>query len=538
MSERLEIILNCEKLEKRFALLSNKKLTEYQIEREDDTPKAGNIYLGKITNMDTLLQAAFVDIGAQRNAFLHFNEMLPGYNDLAQEYNTETASFETVAVPPNKKRHPHKGKNSNLPLKFNHSNVSVKDVPNIFKVGMEIMVQVTKSQISTKGAKTSTDISIPGRYLVLMPYNPTIGLSTRIEDKEERNRLKEILANLEIPEGMGVICRTACEGRKANLIQNDLNLLLDYWRKIEKKLETAKAPQLLFSEPNLIERTIRDFMTDEINGNIVVDDADIRQYIADTLRRAGAPKLARKVVYYGLSTPIFDYYPVNDQLTQVFKREVTLPSGGAIIIDETEALISIDVNTGKSRTGLDQNELILKTNLEAVEEIARQLRLRDIGGLVVIDFIDMRLSKHKDEVYRAMKKALKDDKAKTTILPLSKFCLMEMTRQREHDSIRHQVYIPCPYCAGSGLVKSALTISAEIQRKLNAILKDKKYRNVNKLRVYMHPDILERMRREDTKILDDLERKFKQELSFRTNPELHYEEFKIFDLDSEQEISL
>ena len=538
MSERLEIILNCEKLEKRFALLTNKKLTEYQIEREDDTPKAGNIYLGKITNMDTLLQAAFVDIGAQRNAFLHFSEMLPGYNDLAQEYNTTTASFETVAIPPNKKRHPHKEKNSNLPLRFTNSNVSVKDVPNIFKVGMEIMVQVTKSQISTKGAKTSTDISIPGRYLVLMPYNPTIGLSTRIEDKEERNRLKEILANLEIPEGMGVICRTASEGRKANLIQNDLNLLLDYWRKIEKKLETAKAPQLLLSEPNLIERTIRDFITDDINGNIVVDDADTRQYIADTLRRAGAPKLARKVVYYGLSMPIFDYYPVNDQLSQVFKREVTLPSGGAIIIDETEALISIDVNTGKSRTGLDQNELILKTNLEAAEEIARQLRLRDIGGLVVIDFIDMRLSKHKDEVYRAMKKFLKDDKAKTTILPLSKFCLMEMTRQREHDSIRHQVYIPCPYCSGSGLVKSALTISAEIQRKLNAILKDKKYRNVNKLRVYMHPDILERMRREDTKILDDLERKFKQELSFRTNPELHYEEFKIFDLESEMEISL
>jgi ribonuclease G len=538
MSERLEIILNCEKLEKRFALLTNKKLTEYQIEREDDTPKAGNIYLGKITNMDTLLQAAFVDIGAQRNAFLHFNEMLPGYNDLAQEYNPQSASFETVALPPNKKRHPHKGKNSNLPLRFNNSHVSVKDVPNIFKVGMEIMVQVTKSQISTKGAKTSTDISIPGRYLVLMPYNPTIGLSTRIEDKEERNRLKEILANLEIPEGMGVICRTASEGRKANLIQNDLNLLLDYWKKIEKKLETAKAPQLLFSEPNLIERTIRDFMTDEINGNIVVDDVDVRQHIADTLRRAGAPKLARKVVYYSLSTPIFDYYPVNDQLSQVFKREVTLPSGGAIIIDETEALISIDVNTGKSRTGLDQNELILKTNLEAAEEIARQLRLRDIGGLVVIDFIDMRLSKHKDEVYRAMKKFLKDDKAKTTILPLSKFCLMEMTRQREHDSIRHQVYIPCPYCTGTGLVKSALTISAEIQRKLNAILKDKKYHNVKKLRVYMHPDILERMRKEDTKILDDLERKFKQELSFRTNPELHYEEFKIFDLESEMEISL
>ena len=255
------------------------------------------------------------------------------------------------------------------------------DIPEFFKPGMELLVQVVKSPIGTKGARVTTNMSIPGRYLVLMPYSEHIGLSTRIEGGQERDRLRKILASLELPEGMGLICRTVGEGRKATFFKRDLELLLDYWRKIETAMETKKAPFEVFAEPNLVERTIRDFMTEEIGG-IVVDDKAACKQITDTLKRIGGAKMAEKVTFYNSPKPIFDHYRINDQLREVYQREVRLPGGGCICIDETEALIAIDVNSGRGRKGTDQPEFILKTNLEAAAEIARQLRLRNIGGLV------------------------------------------------------------------------------------------------------------------------------------------------------------
>lgn len=532
-----EIILNCEKLERRFAILNSGKLEEYKLERDDDTPKAGDIFLGRIINLDTSLQAAFVDIGAKKNAFLHFREMLPGNSELIDQYRTDRESKENIISAKRKKSSISR---ENSPLKEEASRrqkkITMEDIPNIFKPGMEILVQVAKAPISTKGARVTTDITIPGRFLVLMPYSEHIGLSARIENSTERERLRKILEQLELPEGMGMICRTNGEGRKLAFFKRDLKLLLDYWKKIENGVESRIAPQRLFTEPNLIDRTARDFMTDEIGG-IVVDDANACKHIKDTLKRIGGSKLASKVTLYKGNAQIFDYYKIDEQLQNIFQREVKLPGGGAIVIEETEALIAIDVNTGHGRKSTDQPEFILQTNLEAAEEIARQLRLRNIGGLVVLDFIDMRSAADRDKLYRHMKKLVKDDRAKTQVLPLSKLGLMEMTRQREHESILDQVYDPCPYCHGSGMIKSALTMSAEIQRELNTVMRDKKYKGVA-LRVFMHPDILARLRDEDAELLRDLEHKYKNELSFRADPSLHYEEFRLFEAENGTEVKI
>ncbi|MCQ2379223.1 MAG: Rne/Rng family ribonuclease [Victivallaceae bacterium] len=526
------IVLNCDRVERRFALLNKGRLEEYQIERDDDTPKVGDIYLGRIVNLDPLLQAAFVDIGARKNAFLHYQEMLPGYSDLAGQYLQEAEKIAARRCKRDAKRPDSKGGAETLRRK---SKITAADIPNIFRPGMEILVQVVKAPISTKGARVTTDISIPGRYLVLMPYSEHIGLSTRIESSSERERLRKILSQLEIPEGMGMICRTAGEGRKAAFFKNDLKLLMDYWRTIEQDMEKFNAPHLLFTEPNLVERTIRDFMTDEIDGGIVVDDKDAKKRIVETLRRCGTAKLGSKVEFYDKPEPIFDFYRVNEQLKEVFQREVRLPGGGAIVIDETEALIAIDVNSGRGKNGADQPDFILKTNLEAAEEIARQLRLRNVGGLVVLDFIDMRSSKDRDELFRTMKKLVKDDRARTKVLPLSKLGLMEMTRQREHESIQDQVYTPCPYCSGTGLIKSAVTMCAEIQRKLNAVLRDRKFKNVP-IRIFMHPEVLAQLRNEDSAFLSELEHKYHHELSFRADPDLHQEEFRLIDPETDAEL--
>lgn len=530
-----EIILNCGKLERRFALLNKGKLEEYKLERDDDSPKVGDICLGRIINLDTSLQAAFVDIGAKKNAFLHFREMLPGNSELIEQYRSDLENKEQAI---SAKRSKQRETPADSPLTEEASRrrrkITMEEIPNIFKPGMYILVQVVKSPISTKGARVTTDITLPGRFLVLMPYSEHIGLSSRIEGAAERDRLRKIMEQLEIPEGMGMICRTNGEGRRAAFFNRDLELLLDYWRKIEADAETGGSPRRLFTEPNLIDRTVRDFATDEIDG-IVVDDEEAYRHIKEKLRHIGGIRMAAKVTFYRGNAQIFDHYKIDEQLENVFKREVKLPGGGAIVIDETEALIAIDVNSGHGRKLVEQPEFILRTNMEAAEEIARQLRLRNVGGLVVLDFIDMRSAADREQLYRHMKKLVKDDRAKTKVLPLSKLGLMEMTRQREHESIRDQVYDSCPYCRGTGLVKSALTMSAEIQRCLGAVMRDRKYKGVA-LRVFMHPEVLARLRDEDAELLSDLEQKYKNELSFRADPSLHYESFRLVDAETGAEV--
>ncbi|QSH40359.1 Rne/Rng family ribonuclease [Lentisphaerota bacterium ZTH] len=534
-NKKKKIILNCEKLEARCAIVNNSKLEEYQIERTYEGPKVGSVYLGKIVNLEPALHAAFVNIGANKNAFLHYWDMIPASYELQDKIsdkekvtqeNKKSSSFSqklrSMLTQGDKAKKIREQEN-----KLRRRKITTKDIPSLFPPGTELLVQVVKEPIGTKGARLTTNISIPGRYLVLLPYSDHIGLSSKIDNAQERNRIKKILASLDVPEGMGLICRTVGEGRKAIFFKRDLDMLLDYWHQVEESLEKHKVPSVVYTEPTLIERTVRDFMTEDID-EIIVDNSKAFNKIYKSLRKFGGMRMAAKVIQYNRAQPVFEHFKVKEQLDMIFGRQVPLPSGGYICIDETEALIAIDVNTGKGKRSGDHPEVIVQTNMEAAEEVARQLRLRNIGGLVVIDFIDMRSARDREKIFKLMRKLVKDDRAKSKILPLSKLGLMEMTRQREHESLQATIFDNCPYCGGSGHIKSPLTMSVEIQRRLRSVLKSRHQKKIA-IRVFMHPEILARLKNEDAELLNEMEEAFGRDLSFRADSTLHHEEFRLVD---------
>lgn len=503
-----ELVINSEPLEKRVALLVNGVLDRFEIERESDNRMVGGIYKGRIKNLDPGLKAAFVDIGYSKNAFLHYWDMLPAAAD---------SSVEVVRV--NKKK--------GAPEK--KSEPTVKDIPGMYPPGSEIVIQVTKGPIGTKGPRTTTNLSIPGRYLILTPFSDGCGISRKIEDPQERKRLKTLINELTIPEGMGVIVRTAGEGKKARYFVRDLHLLLKKWEEIQRKMDTDRAPACLYQEPDIVERTVRDFLTEDIDRVLVDNEDDFKrtqEYVGQISSRSRG-----KIVYYKDSIPVFERYNIERQIEQTFQRRVTLPSGGEIVIDETEALIAIDVNTGshKSKHG-DEKNTIFQVNMEAAVEMARQIRLRNIGGLIIMDFIDMKERRHRQSVYDKMVELMSEDKAKTHILPISQLGIMQMTRQRQQESLSANIYTSCPYCHGRGIVKSATTMSVELQRRLSSVARRLQSRKDNKeysLRVHVHPSILERLRSEDSDLLVRMEKLFGVKLAFRADPNYHVENFKI-----------
>ncbi len=554
MTDKKQIILNCEELETRSAYLENGKLEEYELERTGEDIVSGSIYLGKITRLEPGLEAAFVDIGAEKAAFLHYRDMLPASYDMLdniRKINEEEAAVKQEMTKKTKRGQAKKllsfvteklrgimGHNNKslrlkeLEKKVHSGKITVQDIPKVFPVGSEVLVQITKGPIGTKGARVTTNITIPGRYLVLLPYSEHIGLSSKIDDNAERERLRKILKKLELPEGMGLICRTVGEGRKAVFFQRDLKMLLELWSKVEKILENPQAPALALQEPSLLERTVRDSLTDDIS-EIIVDNKEKYDFLQAALQQFVGNDFKTKLILHKQADPVFDKYGVSEQVSAIFNRIVPLKGGGWLCIDETEALIAIDINSGKSKVSKDQNELVLKTNIEAAEEIARQLRLRDIGGQVVIDFIDMQSASDRNKVTDAMQKFLRRDHARTKLLPLSKFGLMEMTRQREHESIKDTVYDVCPYCNGSGHVKSAVSMSVEIQRRLKGLLRKRSGSKKNRsIRVIMHPTILARLKNDDAQLLHELEEKYGKDLQFRADATIHIEDFKLVDPDT------
>src|SRR5712675_3768487 len=334
---------------------------------------------------------------------------------------------------------------------LNYVRQSTKDIPSIYPVGSDVIVQVTKGPIGTKGPRVTTNLSFAGRYVVLMPFSDRSGISRKIEEPKERERLRKVLRQLEIPEGVGVIIRTVGEGQRARYFVRDLRVLLDQWAKVDQAIRDNPAPCRLFEEPDLVERTVRDFLTEEIS-EIVCDDRGAMDRIIDMVGQISR-RARNRVRHYDGATPIFETYGVQKQVDDAFHRQVWLKCGGYIVIDETEALVAIDVNTGRNKGARDVDKTILQTNLEAADEIARQLRLRNVGGLIIGDFIDMKSRKDQQLVYSLMKDRLKRDKAKTHVLPISPLGLMEMTRQRAQESISGAVYEQCPYCNGRGKVK-------------------------------------------------------------------------------------
>jgi ribonuclease G len=511
-----ELIINSEPLEKRVALLIDGRLEKFEIERESDDRMVGGIYKGRVKNLDPGLKAAFVDIGYSKNAFLHYWDMLPATTD---------SNIEVVRVNKKKNAAPRP------------ADPTVKDIPAMYPPGSEIVIQVTKGPIGTKGPRTTTNLSIPGRYLILTPFSDGCGISRKIEDPAERKRLKALINELTIPEGVGLIVRTAGEGKKSRYFVRDLHLLLKTWEEIQRKMLNDKAPCCLYQEPDVVERTVRDFLTEEVDRVLIdsKEDHERTQKLVSLISKRSASKIA----LYKDSIPIFERFNIERQIEQTGQRKVPLPSGGEIIIDETEALIAVDVNTGSHKNrGGDEKNVIYAVNLEAAAEIARQIRLRNLGGLIIMDFIDMKERRHRNSVYEKMVELMSTDKAKNHILPISQLGIMQMTRQRQQESLSANLYTDCPYCRGRGIVKSATTMSVELQRRLSSIARRLQLRNDGKeysLRVLVHPSILERLRSEDADLLVRVEKLYGVKLAFRADPGYHLEHFKVINALSGEE---
>ena len=511
-----ELIINSEPLEKRVALLQDGILEKFEVERTGEAHEIGAVFKGKIQNLQPGLKAAFVDIGEEKNAFLHYWDILPAANDNTIEIVCDNKSAKQ------KKR----------------EKVTINDIPKLYPAGSEIVVQITKGQIGSKGPRTTTNIALPGRYLVLMPYAGTLGISRKIEERKERTRLKGILRNLTIPEGMGVIIRTAGEGKKVRFFVRDLHILLNRWETINQRINKSNKTGCVYVEPDIVGRTIRDFLTEDIDRVIVDKKQDYEDIIQEVMTIS--PRSKSKIHFFNENIPVFERFNIKRQIEQTYMRCVPLPGGGEIVIEETEALISIDVNTGSHKNkNKDGKDLIIQVNLEAATEIARQLRLRNIGGLIILDFIDMKSKKNRNAVLKRMRQEMAKDKAKNQILPISTLGIMQMTRQRHTESHASGIYIGCPYCHGRGTVKSPRTMSVEIQRRLISVIRHIRARDgldkeINLL-ILLNPSNLERLRHEDENLLLGIEESYGARLSFRADPICHVENFKIIDSETGQE---
>ncbi|MCD8298238.1 MAG: Rne/Rng family ribonuclease [Opitutae bacterium] len=513
-----ELIINSEPLEKRVSLLTDGVLEKYELERTDEKRVVGAIYKGRIQNLEKGLSAAFVDVGEPKNAFLHYWDMLPAANDSTVEFVRNNESEEQ---------------------KSKRERYSIKDIPELFPVGSEIVIQVTKGQIGSKGPRTTTNIAIPGRFIVLMPFSGQCGISRKIEDNAERNRLKGILRELTIPKGMGIIIRTAGEGKKIRYFVRDLHMLLKRWADICNTINTTTKPCILYREPGIIERTVRDFLTEDID-RILVDSEEDYKSILELVGEI-SPRSKGKVVFYNDNIPIFERFNIERQIEQTYMRRVPLPSGGEIVIDETEALTAIDVNTSGHKGKGDPKDFIVQANIEAVKEAARQIRLRNLGGLIIIDTVDMKKPKDRKAVYLALRDAMSMDRAKHQILPISQLGIVQMTRQRQQESNTTSLYMGCPYCQGRGIVKNSRAISVEIQRRVVSVTRRLRTdpRNNGKelaFRVFLHPLNLARLRTDDRDSLADLEKAYNIRLSFRADQTFHVENFKVINMETGEEM--
>lgn len=474
-----EILISATLREKRVAIMKDGRLDEFYIERPQDKTIVGNIYKGKIEAVVPSIAAAFVDIGLPKKGFLYLSEI---------EELFEGVKFE------GKKRE--------------------------VKKGEEVLVQVVKESFGTKGPRISCGIGIAGRYLVLMPDDQQIGVSRRIEDEEERRRLRQILQEVKLPEKAGFIVRTAAAGKTKNELQRDAQFLLKLWQRVEKTIKRKKAPSLVYEEYDLVLRVIRDSFTEDISR--VVVDSKGEYYRVQRFMKAFMGNLARRIEFYR-GDDLFDDLGVEPQITRIFESKVYFKSKAYIIIEPTEGLVVIDVNSGGFKEKIKQEEAAFKINCEAAEEVAHQLRLRDLGGIIVIDFIDMERESHRRELLQVLKKALSTDRAKYDILGISKFGLIEMTRERVHNTVLSLSFQMCPYCSGKGKVKTPVTMSIQVLKELRRFLKGKK---LNEITVTLNPDVSGELAA-DRDSLRNFERRHRIRVNIVSNPALKIEDITI-----------
>jgi len=443
------IVVNAGVTETRLAVQDGNLLTELYVERADRRSIVGNIYKGIVTNVLPGMQAAFVDIGLSKDAFLYAGDYTAnlGVEEHAPDAEEETADVDLGDAEPEPRRE------------------ALAPIEDMLRKGQEVLVQVSKEPLGTKGARVTSFVSIPGRYIVYMPQARHVGVSRRIHDDAERDRLRAIVKDLPPPPG-GFIVRTVAEGKGDEDLVADIQFLSRLWSQVQSRFESAQAPSLLHEEMDVTFRVVRDLFSPEVDEFLVDSEAAYEKCLQ--FATSLVPQLAPRVKRWDKEAPIFEATGIEREIDKALRRRVWLKSGGYIVIDHTEALVAIDVNTGKYVGKRDFEETVLKINLEAVTEVVRQIRLRDLGGIIIIDFIDMERPEHRDQVFKALKKVLADDKARTNVLEISELGLVEMTRKRVRQSLQSLFCAPCPTCRGSGVVKSDATLAAEIFRKIQA----------------------------------------------------------------------
>ena len=497
-----ELVINTTSHETRIALLESGHIAELYIERNRELGIVGNIYRGRVIRVLPGMQAAFVDIGLEKAAFLYVADVLDEmeavehYVEVGHRHDqhSEETSEERPPLPP---------------------------IEELLQEGQEILVQVAKEPLGTKGARITSHISLPGRNLVYMPTVDHVGISRRIENEEERDRLKHLIDVMR-PEGTGFIVRTVAESRDGEELKADMDYLVNLWEKISEHCEDKGAPCLIHSDLDVTSKVLRDILTEDVS-RIIVDSPDEFDKIGSFLNTF-MPGHNFQVDQYKGGEPIFDSFGLEVEIARALGRKVWLKSGGYIIIEQTEALTAVDVNTGRFVGKHNLEDTILKTNLEAVKEVAFQLRLRNIGGLIIIDFIDMEKEAHREKVHGSLEEVLKNDKSKTNILKISELGLVEMTRKRVRESIGRTLCEACPYCDGRGYVKSRTTTVYEIFRELQREMGPAPgYR----MTLLVHPDIASLLYDDERHGIEELEKKFEKQITITARQSFHLEQFEI-----------
>jgi ribonuclease G len=510
-----EILLNIESKETRYAYLYHGQLYDLILDRKKSRQITGNIYRGRVTNILHNIQSAFIDINEGENGFIHISDILEN-----------TKKFEEMF-------------DMDFDLDYDISKMSSspkpKDISQLLKIDQPVLVQVVKEPIGTKGARLTSNISIAGRYLVLLPNNPHRGVSRKIEDKSSRDRLKKLIRSFEMPQDMGLICRTASAQATTDMLIEEATDLLKTWVSIVDKFHQTSGPTLLFEESDLIKRAVLTCVDKKYDRLLVDDYATFQRCKHLYQKYSGEHPL--NIEFYRDKVPMFERFNIEKEIDRALRHKIWLPSGGYLFFDRTEAMYTIDVNSGRSQspTHGDVEESLVRINLEAADEIARQLRLRNIGGLIICDFIDMRLRKNQRRVMERLKEVMKDDSAKCTILGMSEFGLIEMTRQRSRESLTQTMFMGCPYCFGSGLIKTHETTSVDIERSLKKLIQ---CQSQYALKLVTHPELNRYLENIDKEYFQKIASKANAHLEFGVNDNLHLNEYLFYSTTNGQKLEV
>jgi ribonuclease G len=521
-----EIIINSTLNETRIALTEDRKLVELFIELPDQERTISNIFLGRVTKVAQGINAAFVNIGQNQDAFLHFSDLDESHENILTDEDDEDEKQ-------NGKKASSKNK-AKTKKKTNLSTFKTKKLGNFeinLKQGQDIIVQIVREAYGTKGVRVTTKIGIPGRYVVLLPFENMIGVSKKIESYKERRRLRYLAKN-SLPKGMGCIIRTAAVGKNENELKKDWENLVNTWKIIDEKIKKSEPPTLVYQDMELATSIIRDLFTKDVH-RVFVDTKKLFKEI-QTYVKWFAPNLANKIELYQGKTSIFDHFGIEKELESTYKPKVNLPGGGSIVIEQTEAMFVIDVNSGRSMGDQGQEMNAMNTNMEAAKEIARQIRIRDVSGLIIIDYIDLIQDKFKKKLYYEMKKEMNKDRAKSVVYPLTQLCLMQITRKRINQYITEKITEICPMCNGSGRIASKAVLLNSIERWLKQFRsKSKEFRVI----LEVHPHVAAYLAEGTISRLTRLMIKYFIKIKVKQNEHIHFDKFKFYSVRKNKEIT-